>query len=196
MPVSQTWKARSRNPWLRVVFVLLIAALTLALFMRAARGCAPETNDEMSHPASIEALIGPAVYHAMLDWIAGNTSYDIKKLNADPPTIHFSDVGSVISYQGQSLIVDRRLSAAYDSQANRIYLKRPWSAADTSDLSTLLHELVHALQLSSRAWPCANATEWQAYKLQEAWLQDHGVEPTFDWLKILISSQCRPDIHP
>ena len=44
---------------------------------------------------------------------------------------------------------------------------------------------------------CPKATEWEAYKLQEAWLLENGRTPDFNWAYILLDSSCMPrDIHP
>jgi hypothetical protein len=60
----------------------------------------------------------------------------------------------------------------------------------------LLHELVHAVQFDNRSWDCLGAPEWQAYKMQEAWLAEHGISADFDWLLIYMQSRCPRDIHP
>jgi hypothetical protein len=55
---------------------------------------------------------------------------------------------------------------------NRSYLVQPWDGDNVVQISTLLHELVHYVQLQSSNWPCPNVTVWQACKYQDAWLQE------------------------
>ena len=51
-----------------------------------------------------------------------------------------------------------------------------WDATDTRTVSFLVHELVHHSQLTSgRSYACHNAKEWEAYKLQNIWLAEHGL---------------------
>lgn len=53
-----------------------------------------------------------------------------------------------------------------------------WDPQDTRTVSFLVHELVHHAQLvSGRPYACHNAKEWEAYKLQNMWLAEHGLPP-------------------
>jgi len=38
--------------------------------------------------------------------------------------------------------------------------------------------------------------EWEAYKLQEAWLAEQGLASGFDWPQIFLLSRCPWDVHP
>ncbi len=129
-------------------------------------------------------------------WIGAQTGYDITRTLADPPRVSFCDTGQTIIYEDQTLIVDPGLRAAYDLSDRHIYLVLPWDAANPKDVSALLHELIHDVQLINRDWPCVGAPEWQAYKLQETWLAERGIDPGFDWLHIYMYSRCPRDIHP
>ncbi len=71
---------------------------------------------------------------------------------------------------------------SYDRDDNHIYLVKPWPSQDVAKVSTLLHELVHYVQFNFRSWPCPNETEWQAYKLQDAWLKEREIDYPFDRL--------------
>jgi hypothetical protein len=57
-----------------------------------------------------------------------------------------------------------------------------------------LHELIHDVQLLNRDWDCAGSTEWEAYRLQDQWLQEQGVILPFDWPAIRRLSECPPDV--
>ena len=98
----------------------------------------------------------------------------------DPPSIAFCEAGEIIRYEGKDLIVDAQLRAAYDLRRRRIFLVLPWRASDARDVSTLLHQLLHDIQFSSHPWPCKGQAEWEAYKLQEAWLAERGLASGFD----------------
>jgi hypothetical protein len=70
---------------------------------------------------------------------------------------------------------------------------QPWSPDSLVDRSVLLHELVHDVQLRNRDWDCTGAPEWEAYRLQDLWLQEHGVILPFDWPAIRRLSECPPE---
>lgn len=136
----------------------------------------------------------PVVTRSELDrvigWIALRTDYDLSLVYRDPPEIVFCQVGEMVDYETEGLLVDELLAAAYDLSRRRIYLVQPWTAEDPFDLSVLLHELIHAAQLDNRDWPCPGAPEWEAYTLQALWLRERGVFPNFDWKAIYRLSQC------
>ncbi|NTU76863.1 MAG: hypothetical protein HGA90_03485, partial [Alphaproteobacteria bacterium] len=54
-----------------------------------------------------------------------------------------------------------------------------WDHEDSTQLSLLVHELVHHAQLfmNSAAWPCPSAREDLAYRLQNRWLEQQGHSP-------------------
>ena len=123
-------------------------------------------------------------------WIALNTMYDVSPIYPDPPQIVFCDVGEVVPYEEAEIIVDPVLRAAYDLRAQRIYLVRPWSLERDYDVSVLLHELIHAVQLGNRDWPCPGAPEFEAYWLQDKWLAQRNMDVGFDWSAIRRLSTC------
>ncbi|MCV2866398.1 DUF6647 family protein [Albidovulum sediminicola] len=86
---------------------------------------------------------------------------------------------------------------AYDAETATIYLLRPWFADLPYDRSILLHELVHHRQVQARHWYCAQAMEWDAYKLQEQFLDQAGLESGIYWLAVALESSCAVrDHHP
>lgn len=53
-----------------------------------------------------------------------------------------------------------------------------WEEDDPVQVSLLVHELVHHAQLySKRQYPCAAAKEYEAYTIQNKWLEQHGEAP-------------------
>jgi hypothetical protein len=161
----------------------LIAALVLVLSGPGSAGetCAPGDGAPHLPAGLLDDLVG---------WIALHTMYDVGATWRDPPEIVFCAVGEIIAYEGRDLLVDPALRAAYDLPARRIHLVEPWSADGLVDRSILLHELIHDVQLLNRDWDCLAAPEWEAYRLQDLWLQEQGVILPFDWPAIRRLSQC------
>jgi len=89
------------------------------------------------------------------------------------------------AYQGATL------RGYYDPRRSTIYLVEPWSPDNPFDVSTLLHELVHHRQQSATYWECPNAQERPAYRLQDRWLRERGLDSHINWLVVLMASRCR-----
>lgn len=176
----------------------ILAAAVLVLLgglLPAQAGTAQAAVAECAQPARTKRV--PAeLMDSLISWIGEATAYDTAILRTAPPEISFCSNGETIRYEGREVLVERDLKAAYDREAQRIFLVEPWSATDARDAATLLHELIHHIQYASRAWECPQAVEWEAYKLTEAWLGERGIDPGFDWLWIYVVSRCPRDIHP
>jgi hypothetical protein len=142
-------------------------------------------------PGSNSALI-----EELVQWIGNNTPYEVSTTLKHPPAISLCQTGETILYEGDEIVVDEHLRAAYDAKDRRIYLVSPWEASDINDQSRLLHELIHEVQLLNRNWRCLQEPEWEAYKLQAKWLEEHGGNAAFDWLYIFFASKCPSDVHP
>lgn len=88
------------------------------------------------------------------------------------------------------------LRGLYDPERAEILLTRPWDPRDATDVSVLLHELVHHRQVAHH-WYCPAAQELPAYRLQEAWLRERGLRADVNWIAVVIDAGCTPrDIHP
>jgi len=112
------------------------------------------------------------------------------------PTVSFCNFGDDLDYEHKHLVVESQFRGIYDKERRHIYLVAPWSADNPENVGTLLHELLHDVQLLNRDWPCWGRAEWQAYKLQEKWLKERGVDPGFSWIQIFLESRCHRDVHP
>jgi hypothetical protein len=142
---------------------------------------------------TISVSIPETLLDDLVGWIARNTDYDVSLTYRSPPAISLCEAGATIIYEGADLIVDPALRAAYDLRARRIHLVAPWSPENTFDVSVLLHELIHDVQLANRGWDCIGAPEFEAYWLQDKWLAERGIRPGFDWAAIWMLSRCPPN---
>lgn len=161
------------------------AALLLALTGPvAARAC----------PDAVPLRVDPGLSATLTRWIAAHSAYLVEDLG--PPTILICRPGEAIGYAGREVIVSRNLRAAYDIANDRIFLVAPWSAGNPENVAALLHELIHRLQFHQRSWPCPQAAEPEAYRLQALWLRAQGIAADFDWLRITVEARCPGGPHP
>lgn len=132
----------------------------------------------------------------LVEWIGAHSDYDVSAVLADPPEVAFCEPGDRLSYEDTELVVEPHIRGIYDNRRATIRLVRPWNATDPRSVSTLLHELIHHVQWREGEWSCAQETEWEAYKLQEAFLNQHGLASGFDWMAIFMFSRCPDGVHP
>lgn len=147
-------------------------------------------------PPDQTSAVDRDVVEKLLKWIGRNTEYDVSGALRRAPKIRFVRARQKIQYEGTSIIIDIKLKAAYDSSNRIIFLVEPWAPSNIRNLSSLVHELIHDVQFLNRDWPCSHAPEWEAYKLQEMWLGERGIDPHYNWFQIQLRSRCRNDIHP
>mgnify|MGYP001817966097 CR=1 FL=1 len=174
---------------MQIVAAVLVLGLSFLLTNDAA-ALEPSDTDCITPKPSTRPAVTRSDLDKLIGWIALKTDYDLSSVYRDPPEIVFCQVGEVVDYETEGLLVDEILAAAYDFSRRRIYLVRPWTAVEPFDLSVLLHELIHAAQLDNRNWPCPGAPELEAYTLQSIWLQEQGIIRGFDWSTIHKLSQC------
>lgn len=97
---------------------------------------------------------------------------------------------------GNSGLGHGRTRGLYDADTSTIYLVEPWSAEDPQDVSVLLHELVHHRQAPHHFF-CPAAQEEAAYKLQDQWLGERGMQADVNWIAVILDAGCRRrDVHP
>jgi hypothetical protein len=154
-------------------------------------------HDSASLPksSSIDGVAG-ALVDDLIAWIEAATDYDVSRTRNDPPQVRFAESGEAITYDGASLAVRRDVRALYDRRTRTIYLIRPWNERAVTDVSSLLHELVHDVQFLNHQWLCVNETEKQAYELQARWLKERHATARFNWVQIAILSRCFGSVHP
>lgn len=133
----------------------------------------------------------------LLRWIGDHSPYDVSGLFDQLPALAFCDHGATYIYKGKPMHFGERLAGVYDDVDEQICLAKPWDIDNKRHQSVLLHELIHFVQFRSKGWFCPQKTEWEAYKLQEAWMRENGMEPNFNWAFILLESSCGVrDRHP
>jgi hypothetical protein len=147
---------------------------------------------------------------AIVAWLSSN--YDLPPI-FDPPVIEFvpptmmaslryKDVASDSWSGGQGSIEDveagRRSStivAIYDDADRTIYLPETWTGATPTELSVLVHEMVHHLQnLAGMRFACPEAREKLAYAAQRDWLELFGRDLFTDFetdpFTLLVRTEC------
>jgi hypothetical protein len=102
---------------------------------------------------------------------------------------------SVIEVQESSFEKRRDVVALYDDQTKTIYLSDKWTGTTPSELSVLVHEMVHHLQnQAGTAYECPAEREKLAYEAQDKWLHLFGrnLEAEFEvnGLALLVSTSC------
>jgi len=173
--------------------ILKAALCAAALF--AAAPAASGTRVEGTRTA-FEAPAVAALLPELEVWLDANSDY--ARAGTPLARIVFVEAGHEIPHDGQTTRLGSTVRGVYEDESATIYLVRPWFGDDPRDKSVLLHELVHHRQAAGpRHWYCPQAMEWDAYKLQEAWLAEHGLESGFHWAAILLDSSCSVrDHHP
>ncbi|NRP75669.1 hypothetical protein ILFOPFJJ_06592 [Ensifer psoraleae] len=122
------------------------------------------------------------------------------------PAIGFASQRRMVSLRYRDMSSDRLSSgsgaqasgdivAIYDDEAKIIYLPEGWSGKTPSELSVLVHEMVHHIQnLAGLKFECAAAKEEMAFEAQDRWLhmfgrdllKDFGLDP----FTVFVRSKC------
>jgi hypothetical protein len=135
------------------------------------------------------------IAHELESWLDANSPYPRADLLLKK--IAFVAPEAVVNYHGQATQLDEFTRGLYDEEAATIYLVEPWDARDAFDRSVLLHELAHHRQAEAKHWYCDHAQEWDAYRLQAAFLEDEDIDYQFNWALIVLESSCaKRDVHP
>lgn len=126
-------------------------------------------------------------------WLDQNTDFQRPQ---NSPTIEFVSASFVASIQGSSASSSGQTRGLFDPASSTVYLARPWDRKNPHDASVLLHELVHARQVA-RHYFCPGAQEEAAYRLQDDWLRERGLQAKVNWIAVVLESGCsRRDFHP
>ena len=126
-------------------------------------------------------------------WLDQNMSLQRSEAS---PEIRLVSASFAASLQGSSSSSFGRTRGLFDPALFTIYLILPWDRKNPYDASVLLHELVHARQ-AGRHYYCPGAQEAAAYRLQDEWLRERGLQAKVNWIAVVLESGCnRRDFHP
>ncbi|MRU14855.1 hypothetical protein FDP25_05350 [Roseovarius sp. A21] len=142
-----------------------------------------------------EAPDMPALVTHLEDWL--DAASDLPR-RAAAPAVRLTSRAHVARIAPMRAASDAsHTRGLYDPDSETIWLVRPWSAKSPFDVSVLLHELAHHRQAGQGHWYCPGAQELPAYRLQQAWLNELGLEPDVNWIAVILEAGCTArDIHP
>jgi hypothetical protein len=165
---------------------LLVAAISTAAPANA------QSDDLLAWRAATSM---PKLVDILDNWLDANS--DMPR-NEQAPIVRQVDGLSARDMSGTHYAADsNKTRGLYDEQSGAIWLVRPWDNRNPYDVSVLLHELIHHRQAVAGHWYCAGAQELPAYRLQQTWLAELGLEPNVNWIAVVLESSCTPrDIHP
>ena len=143
-----------------------------------------------------------ALLVAIALWLSAN--FDLPP-NAEPPRIEFVSPDAITSMRYRAFVGPLALGATqrgasdvlsvYNDKTRTIYLRNGWVGKSPSELSILVHEIVHHLQnIGHYKFECPQQRERLAYSAQDQWLQLFGrnLEQDFelDEFSLFVKSAC------
>lgn len=132
------------------------------------RSAAAEKDEKDKSAVDLGHAIPP-----LIAWIVAKTHWT----SSAAPTVRFVSQAQIDKMYTGGQPSNLVAHSLYCEDDHAIYLPDGWNPNSLLDRSELLHELVHHLQyLNHVPATCPAEYEWQAYKLQAAWLHDQGVE--------------------
>jgi hypothetical protein len=133
---------------------------------------------------------------AVAEWVAA-------ELGTAPPArlprLEFADAGRMRALRygdrASAQAAPLEVLALYDDKAGTILLREGWTGTTPTEMSVLVHEMVHHFQnREARAFECERAREAEAYALQDRWLRLYGesLESAFalNRLAVLVLTSC------
>lgn len=165
------------------------ALMTLVLLGSAASALQPDPlawRNAKSFPDLIEHLE---------EWLDRNT--DLPRSAAMPKIRQIGLAQAAQLHTSLHSSQQETTRGLYDPQGETIYLVRPWDNRNPFDVAVVLHELVHHRQKDYGHWYCAGVQELPAYRIQDKWLAEMGLEAEINWIAVILEAGCTPrDIHP
>lgn len=158
--------------------ILFVSVLTLG-FAQAARA---DFEDGQAVP---EAIVAP-----LMAWVEAQVGVRVPAL---PRVVaSHTQLSEIVSNMGR---LAGRARALY--VGGRVVLDdRSFDEEDDTQLSLLVHELVHYAQSFKRntAWACPQAKEVEAYTIQNKWLEerDHGPFVRATWINRMAACPTAP----
>ena len=157
---------------------LMLAIPAGAQSLRPQKGiaaCDSPINDRKSSVAATKQA------HVLIAWIVAQTHWTFHET---PPTrlIPSKEIQKRFTAEDPTGFL---IEAFYSEKDHTIFLPDSWHSNALRDRSILLHELVHHLQyLNHVKVTCESEYEFQAFKLQAAWLSEQGVEYPLDLMGV------------
>jgi len=159
-----------------------------------------------ARPGAAGRRPAPDLLRAIGAWLA--VSFDLKKSDA-LPDVRLESPAKITNFRFTGLLSDdprltarippgqREVVAAYDELSQTILLPLGWSGGSPTELSILVHEMVHHLQHQAKMrFACPAASESLAYSAQDKWLQLFGRSLAGDFevdaFTIAAASLCLP----
>ena len=166
-------------------------------------------QEQKDHPSFESARPTQALLTEIVTWLSDH--YDLPA-NYTLPEFKFLPALELASVYRQALAQERinqnginepavqgsgliDIVAFYNDKTKTIFLADTWNGGSATEVSVLVHEMVHHLQnVGKLKYECAAAREKTAYLAQEAWLNRHGLdleqEFEIDKFSLLIKTSC------
>lgn len=128
----------------------------------------------------------------LFTWLSANTSYEV---NYPQPNIVLTTKHNLCQLYGIHDFDTCNASGlrAFYNKGLTIYLGTDFSEDSEHAVSGLLHELAHYIQYQNdqHSHTCLGHLELEAYRLQDAWRKERGLEPVLDvFNEILLEDSC------
>lgn len=135
----------------------------------------------------------PASYeHPRVEFASAAKMAEVRRIRL----AELNEAGSegVVTYSNP-LNYDNNVHAMYDDSSKTIYLSNNWDGTSPTDISILVHEMVHHLQnVAQLTFKCREDREKTAYAAQERWLglfkRRFDKELKLDRLTVLLRTKC------
>jgi len=133
---------------------------------------------------------------AIVVWLSANFAL---APNPELPSLHILPAARISQamHEGSHMLGGQEVIAFYDDATKTIFLSDSWAARSPTDLSVLVHEVVHHLQnVNGLQYPCPASREKVAYAAQDAWLnmfeRNLMDEYDLDPMTLKLTTECIP----
>lgn len=189
----------------RSIFSLFFAAIMCSAMLGSAHAQSqtvrvPGTDSQIAFGPQPTA----ATMRVIVNWLADN--FELPR-DYSYPNIRREPAWKVTALRHTGLLLDspqpiaallpgqREVVAAYDPETKAILLPERWSGSTPTELSILVHEMVHHLQyVAGNKYACVEAREGLAYAAQDKWLhlfkRDLAKDFEIDGFTLLVITSC------
>jgi hypothetical protein len=189
----------------RSIFCSFVAAIVCSATLGSAQA-QPKTVRVPGTDSQI--AFGPqptaATMRVIVNWLADN--FELPR-DYSYPNVRREPAWRVTALRHTGLLLDspreaapmqpgqREVVAAYDPETKTILLPERWSGSTPTELSILVHEMVHHLQyVAGNKYDCVEAREGLAYAAQDKWLhlfkRDLAKDFEIDGFTLLVITTC------